>query len=76
MGIDTVELKGKGFKPVVTEGQKVKAGDRLAEMDLELVKEAGKFTTSMLLFTTGEQVEVLKENQVVEIKEKAVIQVK
>ena len=76
LGIDTVELKGKGFKPVVTEGQKVKAGDRLAEMDLELVKEAGKFTTSMLLFTTGEQVEVLKENQVVEIKEKAVIQVK
>ena len=76
LGIDTVELKGKGFKPFVTEGQKVKAGDRLAEMDLELVKEAGKFTTSMLLFTTGEQVEVLKENQVVEIKEKAVIQVK
>ena len=76
LGIDTVELKGKGFKPFVTEGQKVKAGDRLAEMDLKLVKEAGKFTTSMLLFTTGEQVEVLKENQVVEIKEKAVIQVK
>ena len=41
IGIDTVELKGEGFKSFVSEGQKVKAGDCIAEADLDLIKEKG-----------------------------------
>ncbi|TVP89653.1 PTS transporter subunit IIBC [Alkalibacterium sp.] len=51
MGIDTVELKGKGFEVFVTEGQTVAAGDKLAEMDRKAVKKAGKQTSILVVFT-------------------------
>ena len=51
MGIDTVELKGEGFELFVEAGQVIKAGDKLAEMNLASVKEAGKETTIMVVFT-------------------------
>ena len=51
MGIDTVELKGEGFELFVKAGQVIKAGDKLAEMNLASVKEAGKETTIMVVFT-------------------------
>ena len=34
VGVDTVEMKGDGFSPKVKEGDKVKKGDLLLEMDL------------------------------------------
>lgn len=33
-GIDTVELKGEGFKRIAEEGQRVKVGDPVIEFDL------------------------------------------
>ncbi|WBP83917.1 PTS transporter subunit IIABC [Mycoplasmopsis edwardii] len=39
IGIDTVKLDGKGFKSYVQEGTKVKAGDKLASVDLGLLKK-------------------------------------
>ena len=33
-GIDTVELKGEGFKRIAEEGQQVKVGDTILEFDL------------------------------------------
>ena len=41
-GIDTVALKGKGFRPLAREGQEVKTGDPVLEVDLSLVKSSGK----------------------------------
>ncbi|GEQ50559.1 hypothetical protein TK11N_24110 [Tetragenococcus koreensis] len=41
LGIDTVELKGEGFKPQVKQGDQVTQGDLLMEMDVEPIKEAG-----------------------------------
>jgi multiphosphoryl transfer protein len=37
VGIDTVELRGRGFTPHVTAGQRVTAGDRLLSFDLDQV---------------------------------------
>ncbi|MDN6507685.1 MAG: PTS glucose transporter subunit IIA, partial [Tetragenococcus halophilus] len=41
LGIDTVELKGQGFKPQVKQGDQVTQGDLLMEMDIAAIKEAG-----------------------------------
>lgn len=41
IGINTVELKGHGFFCKVRGGQKVKKGDVLCEVDLDLLREKG-----------------------------------
>ena len=41
VGLDTVALKGEGFKSYVNEGDKVCVGDLVAEVDLELLKKKG-----------------------------------
>ena len=41
IGVDTVELAGRGFKSRVKPGRRVKTGDLLCEVDLPLVKEEG-----------------------------------
>lgn len=38
-GLETVSLKGEGFIPHVKEGDKVKVGDLIAEVDLALLKQ-------------------------------------
>ena len=38
IGIDTVELKGNGFKNLVKTGDKISVGTPLAEVDLDLLK--------------------------------------
>lgn len=51
VGIDTVSLNGKGFKAFLKQGQKVKAGQKAVEMDIDLVEKAGLSTTTMLIIT-------------------------
>lgn len=41
IGIDTVDMKGNGFTYLVTQGQKVKAGDPLIKFDAEKIRAAG-----------------------------------
>ena len=40
-GLDTVKLNGDGFKVLVEEGEKVKQGQKIMEMDLNLIRERG-----------------------------------
>ena len=40
-GLDTVKLNGKGFEVFVNEGDSVSAGDRVMEMDLEVIANEG-----------------------------------
>lgn len=54
IGIDTVKLKGEGFKRVISEGQKVQKGDVLIEVDFNLLDNAGYCTDTMLILTTDE----------------------
>lgn len=39
IGMDTVEMKGNGFESFVSEGEKVKIGNKLLKFDMELVKK-------------------------------------
>lgn len=56
LGIDTVELKGKPFEMFIKEGDTVKAGQKLATMDLEQVKEAKKDSSIMTIITNSDAV--------------------
>jgi PTS system beta-glucosides-specific IIC component len=53
LGIDTVGLSGKGFEVYVTAGQKIKAGQQLVEMDLDVVAAAKLKTTVILVITNS-----------------------
>ncbi|PCR99012.1 PTS glucose transporter subunit IIA [Lactococcus garvieae] len=57
MGLDTVELKGEPFKLAVSEGQVLKKGDKIADMDLQKIKAAGKGTEIIVAFTNAERLE-------------------
>lgn len=51
VGIDTVELKGEGFKSLIGVGDKVVAGQALLEVDLEFLKAKGKLLITPIIFT-------------------------
>ncbi|WP_136193099.1 beta-glucoside-specific PTS transporter subunit IIABC [Actinomyces procaprae] len=51
VGLDTVQLEGRGFSPKVTVGQRVARGQELAEVDLEVVCEGGYDPTTILVVT-------------------------
>ena len=53
VGMDTVQLEGKGFNPVVKQGDKVKRGDLLLEFDLDLIKAAGYSTETPIVITNS-----------------------
>ena len=50
VGIDTVNLEGKGFHSFVSIGDNVKAGDLLVELDQELLENKEYDFTTMVLF--------------------------
>lgn len=51
MGIDTVNLGGKGFEVLVKDGDKVKRGDALMKLDLEYLKNNAPSLASPVLCT-------------------------
>ena len=48
VGIDTVKLNGEGFTVAVKANQRVNAGDTLATVDFDKVREAGYSTTTLM----------------------------
>ncbi|WP_338232012.1 N-acetylglucosamine-specific PTS transporter subunit IIBC [Companilactobacillus muriivasis] len=62
MGIDTVQLKGEPFDLKVKEGQEVRHGDQLAQVDLDKIKQAGKKTDMMVIITNMPSVSYMKYN--------------
>ncbi len=52
-GLETVALKGEGFKCHVKEGDKVKTGDLIAEVDLNFLQSKGINTMTPVLVCDG-----------------------
>ena len=63
IGIDTVNLSGKGFCPHVKTNDKVKKGDPLVSADLDLIEKSGFNTTSVVVITN---IDRLTSYQVIE----------
>lgn len=51
IGINTVDLAGKGFKVYAKQGDRVQAGQKIVEVDLDVLKDAGLSSTVMLIVT-------------------------
>ncbi len=60
LGIDSVELKGKGFEAVIKEGQRVKPGERLVKIDWDLIDGEIASTISPIVITNMEMVGGIK----------------
>ena len=55
MGVDTVELNGTPFELFVKEGDNVKAGQKVATMDIDAVKKANKVTDVIVAITNTDK---------------------
>lgn len=58
IGIETVMLQGKGFHCRVREGQHVKAGELLMELDRREIEQAGYDLTTMVILSNVDQFHV------------------
>lgn len=70
IGMDTVEMDGNGFLSHVKQGDKIKAGDLLIEVDLEKVKKSGYETITPILVTNYDDLLDLVGTDQKEIKAK------
>ncbi len=78
VGIDTVNLKGKGFETLVKENDRVEKGQPLLKVDLDFVKENAPSIMTPIVFTNlaeGETV-VINKTGSVDIKEEDIITIK
>ncbi|NEZ49948.1 PTS glucose transporter subunit IIA [Clostridium botulinum] len=67
VGIDTVKMEGRGFKAFVSQGDKVKSGDKLLEVDLDLIKKEAKSIVTPIIITNSSQfksIEKLKDGNI------------
>ena len=55
IGMDTVNLEGKGFTAHVSQGDRVKVGDKLISFDIDLIKDAGYVTETPVIITNQDQ---------------------
>ncbi|MXR39562.1 PTS sugar transporter subunit IIABC [Mycoplasma sp. MF12] len=49
MGIDTVDLEGQGFEAFIKTGQKIRAGDKVANVDLDYLSNSGITNTDIIV---------------------------
>lgn len=69
VGIDTVEMNGKGFEPLVKEGQCVKTGEPLLTFSEKEIRKAGYDTVISVIVTNSDDYSDVK---VISLDEKKV----
>ncbi|MGE8203417.1 N-acetylglucosamine-specific PTS transporter subunit IIBC [Heyndrickxia sp. NPDC080065] len=67
MGLDTVNLKGEGFTVYVNEGDQISLGQKIAEIDIQAIKDKVPSLVTPIVFTN------LKEDQHVKLLKEGLI---
>ena len=62
VGVDTVDMEGKGFSVKVKVGQSVEKGQELQTMDLEQIRAAGHPTTTILAVKNSDDFSTVEED--------------
>ena len=61
IGLDTVELKGKGFKRLMEVGENVTVGEKIIEVDFDFLKSENKDIITPIVFTNMEMIEKIEK---------------
>lgn len=61
IGIDTVELKGEGFKALIKQGDRVSVGTPLIQVDLDRVKASGRSVLTPVILTNGDVIQSIEK---------------
>ena len=70
IGMDTVNLEGKGFEGYVSQGDKVKVGDKLISFDIDMIKKAGYVTETPVIITNSDKYQVEELEQLPRVVER------
>jgi len=62
VGLDTVALKGEGFKRLVEEGEKVSLGKPIISADLEYIKSQGKSIVTPIVINSEKSISIVIQN--------------
>lgn len=69
VGLDTVELNGEGYEVTVSEGQKVKIGDPIMNVDIEFIEKNNKeIVTPIIITNSAEKTEKIVVREAGEIQ--------
>lgn len=60
VGVDTVKMKGEGFRTFVKTGDKVRRGQKLIEFDLDLIRKKAKSILTPVIVTNMDSVSGVK----------------
>ena len=60
VGMNTVELKGKGYEMLVKEEQEVKKGDLILKFDIDTIKAAGLSTVTPVVINNADEYPTFK----------------
>lgn len=79
IGIDTVKMGGKGIHALVKQGDRVKAGDPLVKLDLDVIKaspEVKAISTAVIFISADKQVNVNNPGAMVKAGQSNIVSVK
>lgn len=68
LGLDTVELDGRPFKMNLTQGEKVSAGQKLVDVDIEMIEHEGKDPVIIVVYTDMNAFKSLSNPNITEVK--------
>jgi len=65
IGLETVSLNGKGFTRIASEGDQVKAGDVIIEVDLNYIQTHAKDTITPVIITDQSSIKTIEKRLVI-----------